>query len=434
MIGLGPEEGDPAVSIQELQDEVTRLQGQVDTARLAQEEADRKAAEAVAAAAAAMATKLYAGIGTDNRSAAYGTGDNADDIAVVIGTSDAVNLSEDTKATVAARHGWEGKKYMASGAGVDGTYEAVVYSNIGDPTPGMAFEKQYTGTFAGGILNEATTEGDDTKVASDQFDQSAGVKEFLKGENREYVEISGSFHGVSGTYRCDPGSTDGTNCAVSVAAKGFTLGAASGAEGEPRTFAADGGEWTFKPADPKAMVMSSSDGDYASYGWWIHKSADDKTYTAGAFTANKGDTPTALTLTDLKGEATYIGGAAGKYALKSSTGGTNDAGHFTAMAMLKADFTADMISGTIDSFMGADGEMRDWSVELKKTEIDNAGAGTAADTIWTIGDMTASNKGSWTGSLQEQGQDGVPMVATGTFTSKFNGDGEMVGAFGANKQ
>ena len=54
-----------------------------------------------------------------------------------------MDLTVDKKATVAAHHGWEGKKYMASGTGVDGTYEAVVYSNVGTPTPGQKFNAQY---------------------------------------------------------------------------------------------------------------------------------------------------------------------------------------------------------------------------------------------------------------------------------------------------
>ena len=62
-------------------------------------------------------------------------------------------------------------------------------------------------------------------------------------------------------------------------------------------------------------------------------------------------------VTALQGTATYSGGAAGKYALHSTTGGTNDAGHFTADATLEANFNNDTVSGTIDGFMGAD-----WSV------------------------------------------------------------------------
>ena len=49
----------------------------------------------------------------------------------------AVLLSEDKKTTVADKHGWEGKKYTAAPAAPAdaGTYEAVVYSNVGDREP-----------------------------------------------------------------------------------------------------------------------------------------------------------------------------------------------------------------------------------------------------------------------------------------------------------
>ena len=75
----------------------------------AAERARRAAEEAEAAAMAVTASKLYAGIspfaatGDNVRNAAYGTGENANDIAVTIGTEAAVNLSEDKDTTVAAR-------------------------------------------------------------------------------------------------------------------------------------------------------------------------------------------------------------------------------------------------------------------------------------------------------------------------------------------
>ena len=107
--------------------------------------------------------------------------------------------------------------------------------------------------------------------------------------------------------------------------------------------------------------MSTPDANYASYGWWIHKSEDDSDYTASAFVDVKGtgEAPAPLQpSTTLQGTATYMGGAAGKYALSSSTGGTNDAGHFTARATLEADFSDDIRSrAPSTSFMGADGHV-----------------------------------------------------------------------------
>ena len=188
--------------------------------------------------------------------------------------------------------------------------------------------------------------------------------------------------------------------------------------------------------------MSSPDAIYASYGWWIHKSEDGAKYTASAFHDEKGGDP-AITALPVAGTATYMGGAAGKYALSSATGGTNDAGDFTATATLEAEFgTTPMISGTIDDFMGADGQPRDWEVELMDQGIsatgqilgdDGSNGSTAKMTKWTIGDDAADTAGAWSGNLRElNAVSGVPQVVTGTFYSTYGSAGKMVGAFGAN--
>ena len=264
------------------------------------------------------------------RSAEYDTDGN---IEVTIGEATTVDLTEDKDATVAANHGWEGKKYTASPTG-GGMYEAVVYSNVGDQTE-----------------------------------------------------------------------------------------------------------------DEKFRVTEMADADYASYGWWLH-TAEDGTLTTGAFVDDRGTVDPASGITDLRGTATYTGGAAGNYSLSSSTGGTNDAGHFTARATLEADFNNDMITGTIDRFTGADGQSRNWSVALMKSAIGDTGlirrsdddnSDLAADdpgamTTWTIDGTAADAAGQWSGALKNNGDDDVPRVATGTFHSEYGTAGRMDGAFGANKQ
>jgi hypothetical protein len=239
------------------------------------------------------------------------------------------------------------------------------------------------------------------------------------------INVLGSFHGVDGTYMCTP-AVPATGCTASVAEMGFTLA---------------GGEWTFKPGNADDMVTDMPDTIYASYGWWIHKAANDGDFTASAFVSDMNEVPDASGITELMGTATYMGGAAGKYALSSSTGGTNDAGHFTARAMLEADFNDNMITGTIDMFMGADGEMRNWSVELMESGVSDTGtilgedgSGDPMMTKWTIDGTAADAAGQWMGSLKDNGDDGVPMVGTGTFYSMYGSAGKMIGAFGVNKQ
>ena len=412
---------------------VDTLAHQLAGAKTARQTALDDAQKAADAAMAATAAKLHAGIspfataGDAIRNVIYNTTNNSN-IDVTIGTATAVVLTEDKDATVPAHHGWEGQKFTASPEG-GGTYEAVVYSNVGEPTEGAKFSDTYTLT--DGRTGDVTTlTGHATsRVASPSFDHSAGTKTFnLPDPNpggATIINVAGSYQGVSGTYSCTP-TTPADGCSVGVAASGFTLG---------------GGTWTFMPTDPDARLMDVPDAIYASYGWWIHKSEDGETFTASAFAADRGDVPDATGITALQGTATYMGGAAGKYALRSMTGGTNDAGHFTATATLEADFGDDMITGTIDNFIGADGKSRDWSVKLNETDISDVGvidgqddASAEVGTVWTMDGTAGAKSGQWRGSLQNNGDDDVPMVGTGTFHSTFGADGNMVGAFGVNKQ
>ena len=411
------------------------------TARMAAMEAADKADEAERMVMAATAAKLYVGISPptadeatppeSRRHAAY----DDSQIVVTFGVDDdgtTADLSEDKKKMVAANYRWVGKKYTASPMG-GGTYEAVVYSNVGDAKMGDKFSMQYVGAnFAGGVLDESVIQDTNNTglVAIDSFDLDAGTATYklpVPPAGVEKITERGSFHGVSGTYFCAPAAD--MVCSATVAVEGLTLA---------------GGAWTFAPTKADALVTEEPDGDYASYGWWLHKSADGNTFTASAFVDDKGAPPVTIDISNLvAGTATYSGGAAGKYALSSSTGGTNDAGHFTARAMLEADFGAtesdNMITGTIDKFIGADGESRDgWSVELKKTEIANNGAiaGLAAEgTVWTIDGTAAAAAGQWSGTLKDTDDtSGVPQVATGTFYSEYGTAGKIVGGFGATTQ
>ena len=438
---------DPGHDIAGLQAEIERLEGQI---KAAADQERMETEKAAAAAMAATAAKLYAGIsaplGTDgsddnDRFARYNDADTAIMVHIGAGAGAAdttgTTLTEDKKTMVADNHGWEGKRY-ADAAGGD-MVEAMVYSNVGAPTEGDPFNEKYTDNFSAGVLDTTITEGTAGRVASPRFDHSAGVKEFKKGDNDIAVMISGSYHGVPGTYSCTPG-TDNT-CAVRVAVDGFDLGGTVDAD---NTFGAGNAEWTFKPSDANARVTEMADTMYASYGWWIRKAANDGPFTASAFVDEKGTVDAASDLNTLNGTATYMGGAAGKYALASSTGGTNDAGHFTARATLEANFTTNTaadattnaITGTIDNFIGADGMARHWSVKLNGSPIGDTGmiGNSMNGTEWTIDETAAAGSGNWTGSLRNNGTDGVPQVATGTFYTEYGTAGKMVGAFGANKQ
>ena len=406
------------------------------------EEAARMAEETARMAETnANAAKLYAGIGTDplatagvgTRTAAYDADGN---IEVTIGNGGTpVDLMEDEDAMVAARHGWTGQMFTAEPDGDVGTYEAVVYSHVGEATPGAMFSAtyRYDTTAVDGtnteLIIDTTTAGVAGRVDSPSFDQSAGSKAFELPENTVRMSFPGTYHGVPGTYYCDPTAN---TCTATIATNGFTLTT---------------GTWTFKATDPETRLMESPDAIYASYGWWLHKSEDDLTYTASAFHAYRGTDAGTVGIADLRGMARYTGGAAGKYALRGDTGGTNDAGHFTADVTLDATFGADhMISGTVSNFTGGDGMSRDWTVGLNASVISDTGAiagdpedSTDTDpqmTVWTIDGTAGDADGSWSGTLREQGDDGVPGIVTGTFHATYGhggNDGRMVGAFGANE-
>ena len=420
----------------------------------AEEEEQRRADAEAARLMRLTASRLYNGIGgtplnadtatAGGRDAEYAGTNDADIMITYDHDADTATtalertLTEDDDASVHDNHGWSGKRYTRTMPVAEGTYEAIVYSNVeapkmgrkfgsaaAPPTPNTSdFEYQLTN----GVLS-LTPADVEARVGLTGVTRTAGTETFhLPDPNpggTTNILVPGSFHGVSGTYSCAP-TTPADGCSAAVAARGFLLG---------------GGTWTFTPGDANARVMDAPDTSYASYGWWLHKSADGRTFTASAFVDDKGTTDLAAGGIDaLNGSATYVGGAAGKYSIFSLTGGTNDAGHFTARATLEADFTnntdATAISGTIDQFTGADGEARNWTVDLMGSPIADAGTfGVATEgTQWTIDGVPARAGGQWTGSLREAGTDGVPQAATGTFFSWYAREGRMVGGFGATKQ
>ena len=189
------------------------MEEEAEERRKAAEEEQRKAREAMAATAA----KLHAGISaptatdantadtadaTGTRFAGYvttadtPTGASVGDIVVGISDNADVALSEDKDTTVAALNGWTGKRYHRTTPASAGTYEAHVYSHVGDPTQGDKFGQIGVATAAAGyeygldadgILLEASANVETTaaQVDSPSFDHSAGVKSFELGTNRQ---------------------------------------------------------------------------------------------------------------------------------------------------------------------------------------------------------------------------------------------------------
>ena len=360
---------------------------------------------------------------------------------------------------------WMGTDYaLTTGTGASKvTNEARVYTNQGDPVPGMAFNAKYTLLPAGqtdpkndGRVQVAQSATPIARVEADTFTHSGTLTHSRKG-NDDAVYVGGSYDGVPGEFRC----ATATGCQST-----------NDGKGSPSALV---GDWYFKPTNPLQKV-SAPDASYLYFGWWVRKNDKGMPTAASAFSGVEApDTTTADALrsdsgANLTGSATYNGSAVGKFAINNVLEGTGDGGHFTADATLIATFgdpsTTDEgqgITGTIDNFRLNDGsEDPNWSVSLRRrgwaangaigAPLDNPDTATVDEsvtgvgsTVWSINDNPAPASGVWAGQMYDElpgttdatpPGDGsnIPTTVTGTFYSEFSTIGRMVGAFGADKQ
>ena len=402
------------------QAEIMRLQGVLDMAEQ-QKQAEMEAGNAK------MAVALLAGLQGDALATGTptlalgktlrGSGNDVSDV-----------ILKATNNVIGSQGNWQGQQYMHKMKNGP-TNTAVLYTNKG---PGSS--KPWLDVYD--VSNSGYDKGSNTltfaeitdyaaNVDSSNFDVASGDKTFKIPESG-VVSIRGTYDGAMGTYRCT--GTAGTACTATVAIKGFTLVGA--------------GAWTFSP-DAGAMVHQA-DKKYLVFGWWLQES--DTGPMVGPITHNMGEFM-AVGLEALKGSATYVGAAAGKYAIRSFRGGVADPGHFTASAILEADFSDNMITGTLDNFMGGDGEGRPWSVDFMEAMIGDGGTfghttAAACDmcmTQWSVDGVSEEKAGAWGGVFYDAiaaGKDsaGTPMSANGTFSAQYGAIGHMIGAFGAEKQ
>ena len=253
----------------------------------------------------------------------------------------------------------------------------------------------------------------------------------------EAFETAGTYNGAPGTYRCDGTS----QCSVTYNAMGGITGVA--------------GDWVFTP-DPGAM-SDVPDADYLHYGFWLKRTTD----AMGAVTYNEVETFAGSSVAasgstgSVEGMATYAGGAAGVYVIKTAydpvTGELTNAnsGHFSADASLTAYFGGgdipankqDTLTGTIDNFMLSGGEMNDWSVALQSDAdlttdgIQGSDTGTHSGTakggvMGEDGSFSATFHGPVTDADNNPIQ---PHTVVGEFNAVFN-NGSVTGGFGARKQ
>ena len=247
----------------------------------------------------------------------------------------------------------------------------------------------------------------------------------------------GGVRGVDGMFSCT-----GDNCtAPAPNADGDLTGAV--------------GDWTFAPTDPNGTIDVADDA-YLSFGWWLNKTGDDS-YEVDVFRAAAGMTPNTGAGSALEGTATYRGGAAGKFAIQSTTEDSAEGGHFTASATLVANFDADSdgaddndkngvsISGTINDFMTGAVSRDNWKVTLMPVDDQpntdglqtptSVGDISGATAVWDTGGAV-DGMGTWDASFYgEEDETDHPMAATGEFDAQI-GDGDIAtisGAFAATK-
>ena len=206
------------------------------------------------------------------------------------------------------------------------------FSDALDDPDTMAVEIQATvaNTPADGRLIRSgsfpTTDGDD-RTFQKNFENDDG------NMGPDIVRFSGTFAGASGYFHC----TGQDDCTIGRRGDRYTL---------------ESGTWTFHTTDTARALID--DKSYMYFGWWKREQKSDETQSFQTFydvtnahsaTEDNGDNFDLLT-----GSATYRGPAIGQYAIYQPLGAQSDSGSFTASAVLTADFSNDLLSGTVTGF------------------------------------------------------------------------------------
>ncbi len=376
--------------------------------------------------------QTYAFNGTKGTVTIVPTGTSADTDPVLAKTTDSVS----------ANSGWTGGHFKGKGDNKD--HEARVYWLAETKAKGTKFSALTLTTDPDGATKAGTS---NVITAFDFTSAEATDRIVIAGFTGTSGEItppgarttgtgddavhtwSGSYYGVPGTYSC---SGEADNCTASRHAD------------EKRKLTGSG-TWMFTVTPANAdMEVADTSNTYSYYGWWINKATAGYQFDSlfGGTTVVVGaDANTGVG--GASGTATYNGGAAGKYAIYSTTPKAAESGDFTADVTLTADFDATIegisnlttISGTIDDFMVGGSKKEGWEVAIEK----NAANGNTTtnmftgDAVWTIGESEGAAGGDWQASFQDMDdKDGVPKIVVGGF-DVANGSAEMEGAFGATK-
>ena len=316
----------------------------------------------------------------------------------------------------------------------DGVTDTVVsYTDVEAPTD-QAYDDYYGIANQPGVTGAAGNDGVLTLVMEvganhELFDAAAfpvGSNTFeLYMDDAATTDVNermfkGSFNGIPGTFACG-GNAD--------------CRAENDADGDLAMLT---GDWTFAPdaapAGSSHMIAGVvPDPDYLDFGYWVKTTMGEggPTYDVNTFADGLVDYDS---ISNVEGEASYTGGAAGLFSRKEFTQGGQVSvvagGRFTADAELTAyfggdDVTAnqeDTIGGTISRFMH-NGRPIDpaWRVTLE-ADLSLAGDGTFTG--------MANVDGDFSGTFHGPSTDAMPTGVSGQFDTTFD-NGNVIGAFGA---
>ena len=267
------------------------------------------------------------------------------------------------------------------------TAELHVYTNIADAVA-TSIETLYRSETLRGMpaIYSVTEQGTDDSILWSQAKRSDTVTTTSgtgTEADPETTSFAGSVLGLAGKFSCT-----GSDC-MAPAGDVITESNAMG--------------WKFVPTDPNGMI-DVADTTYLSFGWWLNEMAGGKYETNVFANASMG---MGVAVTDrqaetVAGSATYRGGAAGKWAIASTTDDTTAGGHFTATATLTANFDANTddtgqdpnddgvsIGGKITNFMTGAVSRPNWSVTLMAPDaVTSVGPIDDAVTEWDTGVST----------------------------------------------
>ncbi len=252
--------------------------------------------------------------------------------------------------------------------------------------------------------------------------------------------FAGSFHGVTGMYKCTGGSA--TDCGAATDSAGaLTLT----------------GTWSFVAADAMNATFAGvmRDVDFLDFGYWLETTtAADGTMSDAVLAFAQGERDYGG-VSSVVGRASYAGPATGLYVRKRVAPNTAEptrlwSGQFTADAMLTATFGRGdlaiatneqfLITGSVSDFTNADGETIGdaWTVELggvATADDEDSGIAGVQNINASAGTFsgTTTGGGTWSGMFHNAiGTDNaLPGAVSGTFDGHFS-NGHVLGAFGAN--